>query len=155
QHVREVPLARLVGPNVFRGEDGVESDAEPGVADREALVVDVRENDQLVVLLKVGERLGRIRRRWPVAYRAAIGMAFAATCGGTECVGEALAADGEELAVAHRRGLQLLRPLILSMELEHVLARRLARGAAPERLQRGVHAALPVDERAVAIEGEC
>ena len=63
QHVFEIARRGLVGADVFRREDGVELDAQLLVGEGEAVVVDVRQDDQLVVLLQILEGLGGVAER--------------------------------------------------------------------------------------------
>ena len=76
QHVVEISIRWLVGAYVLGGVDRVERDTELLVAGCEALIVDIRQDHQPVVLLQVGERLRRIGKGRPVAHRAPIGEAL-------------------------------------------------------------------------------
>src|SRR5439155_25112253 len=61
---------------------------------------------------------------------------------------------GEQLRVAHGSGRGLLRHLVLRELRQRLLAPGRGIHCTQQRLQRGVQAALPVDQSAVAVEGE-
>src|SRR5271163_863140 len=64
--ISEIARVRLVGPDVFRRVNRIEGYGELLVAGSESLAIDVREDDQLVVLLKISERLGRVGEGRPI-----------------------------------------------------------------------------------------
>ncbi len=60
----------------------------------------------------------------------------------------------EQLGIDHAGRLRLLRRFMPGEGLEHRVAREGESRLAQQRLQRRVDAALPIDQRAVAVEGE-
>ncbi len=154
EHVVEVARRRLVGADVLGGVDAVEGDAELFVAGREALVVDVGEDEEPVMLLEVAKRLGRIGEGRPVPDRAAIGHAFAPACGRAPFLREPPIHDREQVAIELRRRLDLLEGLVPRVGFENVVAGKLAGRPFDERPERLEHPRFPVDQRAVAVEGQ-
>ena len=67
-------------------------------------------------------------------------------------LGKPLIDDGEKLGIRHGRRGKLLHGLDAAMGLENFIARGGGLQALGQRRERGDHAALPVDERAVAVE---
>src|SRR6516162_403552 len=70
-HVAEISEVGLIGADILGGVDRVEGDAEPSLALREAFAIDIREDDELVELLQIDERRGRIGKGRPISYGAA------------------------------------------------------------------------------------
>jgi hypothetical protein len=66
QEIGEIARIRLVGPDVFRRVNRVEGYAELLVAGGETLAIDVREDDQLVVPLEIGQGLGGVGEGRPI-----------------------------------------------------------------------------------------
>ncbi len=73
EHVLEIAARGLVRAAVLGRVDRIEFDLKLFVACREALVVDVRQNDQLVMPLQILKSARGIGERRPVLHRAAIG----------------------------------------------------------------------------------
>src|SRR3546814_3896154 len=71
-HVIEIGVGRLVGAHILGRIDGVELDVELVVAELEGAVVHIRQDDQLVELLKIAKRARGIDELGPVTYRPAI-----------------------------------------------------------------------------------
>ena len=117
-------------------------------------VVDVRKDHQLVMLLEIAERGGRIVEGRPVLHGAPIVDAFVPADGDAPILGEALVDDPEDFPVVLRRRLQLLCGFVARVGLEDFVARKRPPDLRGELSERREHAALPVDERAVAIEGQ-
>ena len=60
----------------------------------------------------------------------------------------------EQVGIDHVWRLQLLRGFVASEGLQRFIARGLVAALREQWLQRGENAALPVDQRAVAVDGE-
>ena len=65
-HVVEISVARLVGANILCGIDRIERNLQAPVAGSEAGVIDVRQDDELVVFLEIGQRFDGIGKRRPI-----------------------------------------------------------------------------------------
>ena len=150
----EVRGRRLVRAHLLRGDDQVEVDGEVAARRGEQIVVDVREDAEAVAGgaqalergVRVGERLPRRERVGEeraalVGERPAEGVGDAG--GG---LGEDVAIEAVALALDHRLDLRVRAQHLVAAELDAVLAR-----GAQERVG---DAALPVDERSVAVEGD-
>ncbi len=66
QHVLEVIPARFVRADILRRVDRIEGDAELFNGSRNAVSMDVRQDDKLEPAFQVTERVGRIRERGPM-----------------------------------------------------------------------------------------
>src|SRR3546814_3768161 len=71
-HVIEIGVGRLVGAHILGRIDGVELDVELVVAELEGAVVHIRQDDQLVELIKRAQRARGIDELGTVTYRPAI-----------------------------------------------------------------------------------
>ena len=106
------------------------------------------------MLLEIFERRGGIGERRPVAHGAPVGDAFLPARLGAPLLGEPLVNDGEQIPVEAGRRRPLLRGFMARMRLEDLILRQRPHRLGGKRPQRRQHAALPVDQRAVAIEGK-
>ncbi len=154
QHVFEIAQARLVGADVLRRVDRVEVDAELPVAEAEILVVDVRQDHQLVVLLEIGQRARRVGKRRPVAHALAIAHAVVPARRDLPLLGEALVHHRQQLTIQLPGRLQLLHRFMPRMRFQDGVATERRFRPVGQRFQRFDHAGLPVDQGAVAIEGQ-
>lgn len=64
----KVSRVRFVTADVLRSEDRIELHTESSIASGKGLTVDIRQDDQLVVPLQVGQRLCRVREGWPLRH---------------------------------------------------------------------------------------
>ena len=154
EHVLEIAARGLVRAAVLGRVDRIEFDLKLFVARREALVVDVRQNDQLVVPLQVLKGARGIGERRPFLHRAAIGYAVAPACRNAPFLRQAAINGREQVAIDLRRRLDLLRRFMARMRFQNFVARQRPRRFARQGLQGFDHARFPVDQRAVAIEGQ-
>ncbi len=154
QHVFEVARRRLVGADVLGRVDRIERHPELLVAVGEALVVDVGQNDQLVVVLQVRERGRAVGEGGPVAHRPAVGEALVPAGRHAPFLGQAPVDHGEQPRIKLVRRLALRLRLVIGMGLEDLVARQRPPGPLGQRFETFDHAALPVDQRAVDIEGK-
>src|SRR6185503_10229059 len=113
-----------------------------------------RQDHKLVVLLQVPERSSGIGEGRPVAHRAAVIDALLPANRDAPVLGEPFVNYGEKFVVALRGRHQLLRRFMPRVRLQHLVARELSASLRDERLQSLDYAALPIDERAIAVEGE-
>ena len=58
QHIFEIGGGRLVAADILGRVDTIELDTKSGMTMRKAGVVDIRENDKLIMLFQIGQRLG-------------------------------------------------------------------------------------------------
>src|SRR3546814_12846277 len=82
-HVIEIGVGRLVGAHILGRIDGVELDVALVVAELEGAVVHLRQDDQLVELLKLAQRARGIDELGPVTYRSEerrVGRGCVSTC---------------------------------------------------------------------------
>ena len=154
EHVLEIPGRGFVGAAVLGGVDGVEIDAELFVAEREALVVDVRQDHEFKVPLQVLKRRGCVGECRPVADRPAVSRAIAPADRNAPFLGEAPINDREQVAIELGRRLDLLRGFMARVRLENFIPFERPRRLAGQGLQGFDHTRFPVDQRAVAIEGQ-
>src|SRR6202022_4682327 len=110
-HVAEVSEVGLVRADVLGGIDCVELHAEPVSATSEANAVDIRQNDELVELLQVGERGGRVGKSRPIADRAAESAVIRRRRSNAPLLGKPAVDEGEELRIDHVRRLGFLYAL--------------------------------------------
>ena len=155
QRVLEIAQAGLVGADVLGGEDAVEGDAELLVAAGERGAVDIGEDHELVVALEVLQRGGAVGEGGPAADR----LAELGCLGGGRLdapfVGQAAVHLGQDLGVRLAGRLGLARCLDRAEGLQQGVVIEVAAAMAVQpRAQFGMDPALPVDQRAVAVEGE-
>ena len=154
EQVAEIPEVRLVGADVLGGENSVEDDAQLFVGAGEGRTVDVRQDDQLVVLLEIGQRPGAVGKGRPVPDRGAEGLGVGVRHRDPEFGGHATQGLGQDLRVEHGRIL-LLHPMFIAVE---DIDQGLRRGVKAARLgpvaERRPDSPFPVDERAVAVESK-
>jgi hypothetical protein len=149
----EVALARLVAARLLSRDDPVELHAEATVRHGEQVVVAVGDHGELEALLEARERLGGVRERGPVAHRLPERSHLLGR--GSEAVVPADAAQrlSQHLAIGQvLAGLEL--GLVPTVGLEQLLVRRLDAMYLQHGSQRREDPALPVDQRAVAVEAE-
>ena len=158
QHVVEVPRVGLVGADVLGGVDRVELHFELLVAGREPGPVDVRQDDQPEAPLEVPERRRGVREGRPVRHRGAERPREGRVRVDAPVAGDRGVDRGEDLGVGRARGARLLLVLAAPEGGDPLLrADRLpggASGARGEGLEGGRDPGLPVDEGAVAVEGQ-
>jgi len=106
------------------------------------------------VALEVLQCCGRVGERRPPRHRAAECRVICGRQRDTPLAREPPVHLGEQLRVAHGRGRGLLRRLVLRELRQRLLAPGRGIHCTQQRLQGGVQAALPVDQSAVAVEGE-
>src|ERR1700722_3688217 len=153
-HVFEIADRRLVRPDVFRGVHGVELDLQPAIARLEGLVVDVGKDGELEMFLQVLQRAGSILECWPVSDRAAVFDAVLVRRMDAPLFGKTLVDDREQVPISHCRRIALLAGLVTGVRLKYLVTRERPPGPAAEALQGLDHPALPIDQRAVTVEGE-
>ena len=154
QHIVEIAACRLIRAAVLGRIDRVERYLE--LLDRgcKTLVVDVRQDDEFVMALEVLKRSDGIGERLPVPDRAAIDETVAPARRNAPFFREAPVDGRQQLTVGLCRRLDLLRGFMPRMRLENGVARELPRRLARERLEGLDDPRFPVDERAIAIEGQ-
>ena len=154
EHVPEVARVGLVRADVLGGVDGVELDPEPRVARRESRPVHVREDHEAVVLLEIAQGGGGVGEGGPLSDRIAEGTAELGI-GLDPPVGRDRIVDaGEDLGIEGVRRLRLLLVLVAAEGGEPFAAVDPAPRPDREGLEGGADSGLPVDEGAVAVEGE-
>src|SRR6266576_5991131 len=154
-HVIEIAGRRLVRPDVFRGVDRIELHLQLPIACLETLVVHVGEYEQLEILLQILQRSGRVFKRRPIPHRSPVLDTILVGRVHTPLLGKALVDDRQQVPISLRRSIVLLAVLVTRMRLKNLVAGQLAPHPTGEALQRLDHPALPVDQGAVAVEGEC
>ena len=154
QQVFEVARVRLVGSGILRGDDSVELYLQATFAALKALVVHIREDDEFIELLEILQGAGRVCEGGPVFDGAAVGCTFLVRRRYAPLLGQPLEHDGQQVSIELCGRLPLLRQLVEGMRLEDFIAGQSASDFAGQRLQRLDHPALPIDERAVAVEGK-
>ncbi len=155
ERILEIAQAGLVGADVLGGEDAVEDDAELLVAAREGGAVDVGEDHQLVVALEVLQRGRAVGEGGPAADRLAELGRLAGARLDAPLVGQPAMHLGQDLRVELARRLGLARRLDRAEGFqEGVVVEVAAAMAVHPRAQLGEDAALPVDQRAVTVEGQ-
>ena len=144
--------ARLVAPRHLGGHDPVEGDSEALVRGGEQIGVAVRDHAEPKPLVQPLERAGGVQERRPVAH--ALRERRDGAVGDLDAVvgRDASQARGEDVAIGPV-GRSLGVRLVTGVRLEKRVV--LHAGERRERpSQRGEQAGLPVDQRAVAVEGE-
>ena len=145
--------ARLVGPRVLGGDDPVEGDAEAPVREREEVAVAVRDHAEPEPLLEPAQRGRRVVERGPLADRP--GEAVGIRVGGVEAELGAEPAQRlrQDLAIGQvRAGLEL--GLVPRVALEQLVLACVDAARGEHRLEGVEDALLPVDQGAVAVEGD-
>ena len=149
----EVRGGGLVRPRLLGCDDPVESDAEPPCGRLEQIVVDVGDDREPAAGVERFERGRRIGESRPVADRL---REFATLLRGWNEAGAL--PDAFEHRAENGLVIAIRRPLRLGLEGSEHLERGLARDrgtvALEHRPQRIPDAGLPVDQRAVAVEGQ-
>ncbi len=154
QHVLEIARVGLVRADVLGGVDRVERDLELLLAVREGGAVDVGQDHQPVVLLEIGERRGGVGKSRPVLDRGAERARRLRIGCEAEPGRKRAMHPRQQVRIEQAGGCRLLRRFRLGERGQDLLAavgcaRPLEPG--PERLR---DAGLPVDQRAVAVEGQ-
>ena len=104
--------------------------------------------------LEIGKRFGAVRKGRPSGDRGAEPVVEIGIDARAPTFREPGVDDGEQRRVAKRRRLFLLSLLLLAEGIERFLAGDLQMAFAHERLQRVPDPRLPIDQSAVAIEGQ-
>jgi len=155
QHVLEIAPVGLVRTNILRGIDGIEFHAQTPVAAGEAEAIDVGEDHQLVVALEVLQRRRTVGEGGPTADRLAELGRLAGGGRDAPLVGQAAMRLGQDLGIELAGCLGLARGFDRAEALQQGVVVEIAAAMAVDpRAQLGKDAALPVDQGAVAIEGE-
>src|ERR671917_1811896 len=106
------------------------------------------------MLLEVLERAGGVRESRPVANRASVGGAILVGGRNPPFFSETFVDDAKKVSVELRRRLSLLRRLVTGMSLQDLVTGKRPVRLAREGLQGFDHAAFPIDQRSIAIEGQ-
>ena len=114
----EIAQVGLVRADVLRGEDMVELHSEPPLAAGEAQAVDIGQDDQLEMLLEVGERRGTVGKGRPVADRRTELGRFHLVLGHSEAMAQTAMNAFEQLRISEPRILDLDRMLDLAVSGE-------------------------------------
>jgi hypothetical protein len=158
EHIAEIVRIGLVGADLLGRVDCGEGDPEPGIAAGKTGAADIRQDDEPVTALEIGQRLRAIGKGGPLADRIAEGAPRRPIGRDLPLRGETEIDTGEQLAIEKARGFGLLRAFVPGEGCERGFARRTAQtglgGLGQQRLQRGPDPALPIDQGAVAIEAE-
>ncbi|HZK89069.1 MAG TPA: hypothetical protein VFC56_02885 [Stellaceae bacterium] len=152
EQIAEITRIGLVGADILGGVDRVEGHPEPLVAGGETGAIDVRQDHQPVEPLEVGKRSRRVRKRRPVADRAAEPLGFRCVRRAAPVFGEAAMHARQQPRIDETWRFPLQQAFGGAKRGQRRVARRRVRAARDERLQCLPDAALPIDQRAVAIE---
>src|SRR5699024_7538975 len=98
----EIRGVRLVGADIFGGDDLIELDTESAIAGGKAVAVDIGEDDELIVLLQPSESFFRIRERRPIGHRGAQRVRFVIGDGITQGVSGATEGLAQGIGVESR-----------------------------------------------------
>ncbi len=154
EHEFEIAQIRLVAADILRGVDRVPLDFETRVAAHVADPVAIGQRRHAVMPPQVGERGRRIGERRPVLDRLAERDRLVVGELDLPFLRERAGDVGEQVAVHAARRFALLAQFELGEQLEHLVALEPDRQLVEQRRERRVNAALPVDQRAVGIEGQ-
>ena len=108
EEIFEIPEIRFVRTNIFCGVNGIEFHLELLVAACEALPIDIRQNDQLVVLFQILKRARRVGKGRPTGNRSTESCAFLLGDLDVPLPGDIGMDEGEKLRIPHRGCLGLL-----------------------------------------------
>ena len=149
----EVRRGRLVRVDVLGGDHRVELDAEPrrGVVE-EHRPVDVRQDDQLGVVLERAEPVGDVVEHRPVVEGRGERLGVGVVRLDAELPSDVAVHPPQDFAVAQRRPRRLVRRLRPRVRGEQVVVGWRDPVARRPRAQGGEDPGLPVGERAVAVE---
>lgn len=147
---REMGRRRLVAAHVVGGDDGMERLPQTPGTVGEGRAVDVRQHHQHRPLPKGRQRRHGIREGRPVGDRRGEGAGVFGRGRDSEITGDGREGAAQHVGIGERRTQRFQAVFVAGEggEQRVVLRRQPARAQGPE------NAALPVDERAVAVEGE-
>ena len=144
----------FVAADILGRNDGVERLAEQHMGAGKRLIVDICDCHQFEMPAQISHRFAAIRERRPGADGSAEFTHFIFGRGGVEVIGHPPEHPGDNIAVGHAGVLRLHNRFMTAIGGQQTALIRLNAGAFEPRRQGGQHAALPIDERSVAIESK-
>ena len=151
---REVAHVRLVRANLLGGDDPVERDAEAAIRCGEQVVVAIRQDAEPEAGLEPGEGRRGIQERRPVGARAAEGRRLPIGDGCPETRRDRTQPTSEDLAIGEVWP-SLKRRLGVGVGLQELVVRAVNAVGGQDWSEASQEAGLPVDQGAVAVEGQC
>ena len=155
EQVFEVPVGRLVRTDVLGGVDRVELHSELAVRSRDAGPVDVGQDDEPEVPFQHAQCVRGVRERGPVGDGGAERFVELRVRPHGQAVGDAAMDASQQLRVEEVGRLLLLQVLALPERKQRRVAGHVrVRVVQDQRLERVPDPGLPVDQGAVAVEGQ-